>query len=198
MTPETDGPQDPAQADPAQATEAVAGETVEAVRSVANDAAADLGSATAALADGAQSANQQAAEAATAASQTTADAFGMARERLNAMASAMPGPTQDLLRPFRSGNDALGKGLESSYATTIEGMAEFNSKAIAAWRSNAESTIQHWQNLVAVKSLSEAIALSAAHTRQQLEAMTSQTRELSALATRIVRDAADPLKLKRH
>ena len=189
MTPDNAGPQHPVET-PA----AVAGETADAVRSMVADEAAGLDAATATLAEGAESATR---EAAATASRATADAFGMARERLNAMADSLPGQAPELLRPFRSGGAALGQGMESGYATAIEGMAEFNSKAIAAWRSNAESTIQHWQSLVAVKSLSEAIALSAAHTRKQLEAMTSQTRELSALATRIVRDAADPLKLKR-
>ena len=128
------------------------------------------------------------------AANSTSEAFGAARDRLNAMSGSLPPAGQDLLRPFQAGGGAFGKGLESSYAKTIEGMAEFNSKAIAAWRNNAESTIRHWQSLASVKSLSEAISLSAEHTRQQLEAVTLQTRELSTLATRIVRQASDPLK----
>lgn len=190
MMPDSNGPQDPV-----QATEALADAGAEAVQAAATDAAADLETTTAAMADGAQAANRDGAETDATASRATSDAFGAARERLNAMAGAMPAPAQELFRPLRSGGEAFGKGLESSYATTMEGMAEFNSKAIAAWRSNAESTIRHWQSLAAVKSLSEAIALNAEHTRKQLEAVTTQTRELSALATRIVRDAADPLKI---
>ena len=189
MTPDSPAPQDPI-----AATEAAANEASETVRAAATDATANLETATAAVADSAESANQDGAKAAAAASRTATGAFDEARERLNAMASSLPGPAQELFKPFRAGGDALGKGLGSSYATAMEGMAEFNSKAIAAWRNNAESTIRHWQNLAAVKSLSEAISLSAEHTRQQLEAVTTQTRELSSLATRIVRDAADPLK----
>ena len=88
----------------------------------------------------------------------------------------------------------MGKGAEASYPTALERMAEFNGKAIAAWRTNAESAIQHWRTLASVTSLSEAISLNAEHARRQMDAVRAQTQELSTLATRIVRDAADPLK----
>lgn len=188
-------PNDANPQDPMTIAEDTAGEAVNNARAAATDASETLESATAAMADGAQAANRQAGDAAASASRTSADAFGEARERLNAMADSLPRPAQELLRPFQAGSDAFGKGLGASYVTAMEGMAEFNSKAIAAWRSNAESAIRHWQGLATAKSLSEAVALNAEHTRQQLETVAAQTRELSALATRIVRDAADPMKL---
>lgn len=190
MLPDDANPQNPA-----TLMEDAAAEAVNAAGSATAETANRLEGAASTAADAAQSATRQANEAAVSATRAGADAFGEARERLNAMADSLPRPAQDMLRPFQAGGDALGKGLGASYVTAMEGMAEFNSKAVAAWRSNAEATIRHWQGLASVKSLSEAIALNAEHTRQQLETVAGQTRELSALATRIVRDAANPLKL---
>jgi hypothetical protein len=48
--------------------------------------------------------------------------------------------------------------------------------------------------LVSVTSLSEAVALTTAHTRKQLEAVTEQTRELAAAAQKLGIDTAEPIK----
>jgi hypothetical protein len=45
-----------------------------------------------------------------------------------------------------------------------------------------------------VKSLSEAIELSSAHTRKQFEAVTAQTKDLAALAQKVTAEAAEPVK----
>jgi phasin family protein len=135
--------------------------------------------------------NSRATEAAAAGARGAAEAFHEARERLTTM-QPFAIPAFDTMRQSGEG---FAQGMQSSYASTLENMAEFNSKAVAAWRANAESTIQHWQSLAGVKTMSEAIALSAEHTRKQMEAMSSQAKELSDLASRMVRDAADPLKM---
>ena len=177
-----------------QTAEGAMQDSVGTASTLVNETAEGTRDASAAMANQAEAANEDGARAASAAVGTASEAFGAARDRLNAMSASLPPLGQDMFRPFQSGGEALGKGLESSYATAMEGMAEFNGKAIAAWRSNAESMLRHWQSLASVKSLSEAIALNAEHTRAQLEAVTAQTRDLSALATRIMRGAADPLK----
>jgi phasin family protein len=45
-----------------------------------------------------------------------------------------------------------------------------------------------------VKSPSEFVELSAAHTRKQFEAMTAQTKELTELAQKVTTEIAEPLK----
>ena len=45
-----------------------------------------------------------------------------------------------------------------------------------------------------VKSLSEAVELSTAHARKQFEAVTAQTKELTALAQKVATETAEPIK----
>jgi hypothetical protein len=48
--------------------------------------------------------------------------------------------------------------------------------------------------LMTVKSLSEMVELSTAHTRKQFEALTAQSKELAAIAQKVATDSAEPVK----
>lgn len=118
----------------------------------------------------------------------TTEAFDQARSRLQQM--GMPGLDfgQAMLDQFRTGADQLSQRMSGGYGRTAQTIAEFNAKAVEAWRKNAEATITHWQTLAGVTNWSEMIALNTAHARNQIEAMTAQTRELAEIAGRIARD----------
>jgi hypothetical protein len=45
-----------------------------------------------------------------------------------------------------------------------------------------------------VKSLSEMVELSTAHTRKQFEALATQSKELAAIAQKVATDSAEPVK----
>jgi hypothetical protein len=45
-----------------------------------------------------------------------------------------------------------------------------------------------------VKSLSEMVELSTAHTRKQFEALTAQSKELAAIAQKVAVDSTEPVK----
>ncbi|MCW6509541.1 phasin family protein [Lichenifustis flavocetrariae] len=171
-----------------------AAQTSEAVSEAGSEIASHMMDVTKAVAEETEAANSQTTEILKAASQDTSEAVDAARQHLNAMWSSLPGGNQGALGSLKTAAESLGKGAEANSTTTLERMAEFNSKAIAAWRVNAEAAIQHWRNLASVKTLSEAISLNAEHARRQMDAVRAQTTELSTLATRIVREAADPMK----
>jgi hypothetical protein len=48
--------------------------------------------------------------------------------------------------------------------------------------------------LFTVRSLSEAVEVTSAHTRKQFDAVASQTKELAALAQKVVLETAEPFK----
>ena len=45
-----------------------------------------------------------------------------------------------------------------------------------------------------VKSLSEMVELSTAHTRKQFETLTGQSKELAAIAQKVATESAEPVK----
>jgi phasin len=84
--------------------------------------------------------------------------------------------------------------IEGSYATASKGMVDYGLKLIEAGRANTNAAFDLAGQLMAVKSVSEAVELSTAHARKQFEAMSAQTRELAALAHKVATDTSEPIK----
>jgi phasin len=84
--------------------------------------------------------------------------------------------------------------IEGSYATASRGMVDYGLKVIEAARANTNAAFDLAGELMTVKSVSEAVELSAAHSRKQFEAMIAQTRELAALAQKVASETSEPIK----
>ena len=91
---------------------------------------------------------------------------------------------------LRSAAEGATDMVEDSYLTATRGATEFNLKAVEALRTNVNSSFDYARELLAAKSLSEALELSAAHMRQQFETLSDQAREFSALAGKVATDTA--------
>jgi phasin len=95
---------------------------------------------------------------------------------------------------MRSAAEEATDVLEDTYATATKGVSELGLKLIEVARENTNSAFDFATQLMAVKSLSEVVELSTAHTRKQYEAMTAQTKELGAIAQKVAVDTAEPVK----
>jgi phasin len=84
--------------------------------------------------------------------------------------------------------------LEDTYTTAMKGTVDYNLKLIEAARANANAAFDLASELVSVKSLSEVVELTTAHARKQFEAMTEQTKELTAAAQKLATETAEPFK----
>ena len=84
--------------------------------------------------------------------------------------------------------------LEDTYAKASKGTTEYNLKLIEAARTNANAAFDFASELCGAKSLSDVVEMSTAHVRKQFEAVTAQTKELTALAQKVATEAAEPIK----
>jgi phasin len=84
--------------------------------------------------------------------------------------------------------------LEETYATATKGATDYGLKLIETARSNTNAAFDFFGELLAVKSPSELIELTTAHTRKQFETLTAQGKELTALAQKVATDSSEPLK----
>lgn len=84
--------------------------------------------------------------------------------------------------------------VEDTYLTATRGATEFNLKAIEALRTNVNASFDYARELLAAKSLSEAVELSATHMRKQFETLTAQTKDFSSLARKVATEASEPIK----
>ena len=84
--------------------------------------------------------------------------------------------------------------LETTYSTATKGASDYGLKVIEAARVNTNAAFDFAGELITAKTLSEVIELSSAHARKQLEALTEQGKELSALAQKVATETAEPIK----
>jgi phasin len=84
--------------------------------------------------------------------------------------------------------------LEETYATASKGAADYGLKVIEVARVNTNAAFDFATELMAVKSPSEFVELSTAHARKQFEALTAQTKELTAIAQKVATETAEPIK----
>ena len=84
--------------------------------------------------------------------------------------------------------------LEDTYATATKGASDYGLKVIEAARENANAAFDFATRMMTVKSLSEAVELSTAHSRKQFETLTTQGKELAAIVQKAATDAVEPVK----
>ncbi len=95
---------------------------------------------------------------------------------------------------LRSAAEEATDMVEDTYMHATRGATEFNLKAIEALRTNVNSSFDFAREMLAAKSLSEAVELSATHMRQQFEALSAQAKDFSALAQKVATEASEPIK----
>jgi phasin len=84
--------------------------------------------------------------------------------------------------------------LEGTYATATKGVSDYGLKVIEAARENTNAAFDFATRLMTVKSISEVVELSTAHSRKQFETVTAQTKELAAIAQKVATETAEPIK----
>jgi phasin len=84
--------------------------------------------------------------------------------------------------------------LETTYSTATKGASDYGLKVIEAARVNTNAAFDFAGELITAKTLSEVIELSSAHARKQFEALTEQSKELSALAQKVATETVEPIK----
>src|SRR6476659_6939542 len=84
--------------------------------------------------------------------------------------------------------------LETTYSTASKGASDYGLKMIEAARVNTNAAFDFAGELMAAKTLSEIVELSSTHARKQFEALTQQSKELSALAQKVAAETAEPIK----
>ncbi len=84
--------------------------------------------------------------------------------------------------------------LEHTYANASKGAADYGLKVIEAARTNSNAAFDFATELCGARTLAQMVEISTAHTRKQIESITEQARELSALAQKVATTTAEPIK----
>lgn len=84
--------------------------------------------------------------------------------------------------------------IETTCANASKGAADYGLKVVEIARANSNATFDFATELLGCRTVAQAIEISAAHTRRQIEVLTEQTRELLSLAQKVALHTAAPIK----
>lgn len=84
--------------------------------------------------------------------------------------------------------------LKDAGATAAQGIKDSHAKAIEFARANSNAAFDFAKALLAVKSPSEFIQVSADQARKQFDALSAQAKELTAHSQKVMLETAEPLK----
>lgn len=85
--------------------------------------------------------------------------------------------------------------IEDTYSKATQGAIEYHRKALEMAQANINSAFECARELLGVTSPSEFLEVTTKHARQQVQAMTEQTRELSMLAQKAATNGIGPLPI---
>lgn len=85
--------------------------------------------------------------------------------------------------------------VENSYSAAVSGAKDYKKKFMEFTQSNTEAAFAFAEKLWSVKSSADLVELSMEHSRQQIDTLTAQTKELATLAQKVTLAATEPLKM---
>lgn len=95
---------------------------------------------------------------------------------------------------LKENGEAVQKAVEQTFETTRNASSQWQLKALAAARANAEAGFSHLEALAGVTSYSQLIELQTAYFRRQAETAADQIKDLQASATKAADDILKPFK----
>ena len=116
------------------------------------------------------------------------------QEKLRAMIEKGLSQTHANFTKAKTAADEANSALEASFKTAKTGVAEINVKALDALRASADANFDFVKSVLGVKSVADYVTLHSEFARKQIETLTGQTRELTALAQKVATESAEPIK----
>jgi phasin len=84
--------------------------------------------------------------------------------------------------------------IQNACSIGAQGATDCNAKVIEFASANSKAAFDYANKLRGVKSPSEFLEVSTEHARKQFEVLSEQTKELTALSQKVMRETAEPLK----
>lgn len=100
-------------------------------------------------------------------------------------AAAQPAETESSVDRSVVASEAVEDGI----AEQGPALARFTILSTQAVRTNIDALFEHWTSMMGAKSIPEALSLNADFLRKQVEAVTAQSRDLSALAQQLATES---------
>jgi phasin len=115
-------------------------------------------------------------------------------EQMRAFAEKGVSQARDNYAKFKDAAETHNGTIEAVFTIASKGASEYSAKLMEIVKANTTANLDFAQELLGVKSPSEAMSLWTSHTRKQLESATAQAKELAELGQKVASETAEPIK----
>ena len=115
-------------------------------------------------------------------------------EQMRAFAEKGVSQARDSYAKFKDAAETHNGTIEAVFTTASKGASEYSAKLMEIFKANTTSNLDFAQELLGVKSPTEAVALWTSHAKKQYETFTAQAKELAELSQKVAAETAEPIK----
>jgi phasin len=115
-------------------------------------------------------------------------------EQMRAFAEKGVSQARDSYAKFKDVAESQNSAIEAMFTIASKGASEYSAKLMEIMKANTSATLDFAQELIAVKSPSEAMALWSSHGKKQFETLTAHAKELAELSQKVAADTVEPIK----
>ena len=115
-------------------------------------------------------------------------------EQMRAFAEKGVSQARDNYAKFKDAAESHNGTMEAVFTCASKGASAYSAKLMEFVKANTSSALDFAQELLSVKSPTEAMELWTTHTRKQFETFTAQAKELTELSQKVATDTVEPIK----
>jgi phasin len=115
-------------------------------------------------------------------------------EQMRAFAEKGVSQARDSYAKFKDAAESHNGAIEAFFANASKGAGEYSAKVMEFMKANTTANLDFAQQLLGIKSPSEALELWTAHSRKQVETLTAQAKELAELSQKVATETVEPIK----
>jgi phasin len=115
-------------------------------------------------------------------------------EQMRAFAEKGVSQARDSYAKFKDAAETHNGTIEAVFTTASKGASEYSAKLMEFMKANTSTALDFAQELLAVKSPSEAMELWTSHARKQYETLAAQAKELAELSQKVATETVEPIK----
>jgi len=115
-------------------------------------------------------------------------------EQMRAFAEKGVSQARDNYAKFKDAAETHNGTMEAVFTSASKGASAYSAKLMEFMKANTTSALDFAQELLSVKSPTEAVELWTTHARKQFETLTAQAKELTELSQKVATETAEPIK----
>jgi phasin len=115
-------------------------------------------------------------------------------EQMRAFAEKGVSQARDSYAKFKDAAETHNGTIEAVFTTASKGASAYSAKLMEIFKANTTANLDFAQELLGVKSPTEAVALWTSHAKKQYETFTAQAKELAELSQKVAAETAEPIK----